>query len=169
MIRPSRLLLYICCPLIIESSVIPFITFNQTKNAVKIPYYHHIFDCVDTFILICRTHYCRKKSRILTAVELFQKRSHLLRGSLLTLQKCYCQKKCVKELIKMPLLHDVPRLNNVNISYYNSANICLAVFLSVFLSFCVSVCNLICTKTVRTVRFKLGQCVAPNPTMCSII
>ena len=28
----------------------------------------------------------------------------------LTLQKCYFQKKWVKEVIKMPLMHDVPRL-----------------------------------------------------------
>ena len=38
----------------------------------------------------------------------------------LTLQKCYFQKKWVKEVIKMPLMHDVPRIqciNNVNACY----------------------------------------------------
>ena len=30
------------CPFIIDSSIIPFVAINQTKNAVKIPYYGQI-------------------------------------------------------------------------------------------------------------------------------
>ena len=29
------------CPFIIDSSIISFVAINQTKNAVKIPYYGH--------------------------------------------------------------------------------------------------------------------------------
>ena len=51
------------------------------------------------------------------------------------------------------------------LSKYNSANICL--------SFCLAVCDpvwvSISKKTLRTIHFKLDQCVVLNPTMCSMI
>ena len=67
------------------------------------------FDCVDTSILLCQTHIVAKNRE--SVVELFQIISFNTWLAPLTLQKCYFQKKkWVNEVIKMPLLHDVPRV-----------------------------------------------------------
>ena len=92
MYKMIRLLLYISCPLIIVSSVIPFIAINQT---------------IKTFILLCRTHYCSKKSQ-----SNCSKKDHINTWltSHFTNVLLSDKKEWVKEVIKIPLLRDVPRL-----------------------------------------------------------